>query len=257
MSASSQAASSADQDQDRDCANLARAALFPKRMHRDVADTSHFPALLQLDLLRSQTLSTTHAASISSVFPRHVVVVRNLADGGTQWNGEPDLETGKEIKFQILPDRLSVICSSSVCKELNLNNDDKSLRAFRRVTAAGEEEIVLCSDRIQSYQAVEEVLAHQLVQVRLQDDKNKAQVELQAAKAAECYFSRHSYDGKAQVKKGSRLQTGYSWLPVFIQTWSMNKCLSVVAMEHLVTQKQFQTKDEAQKAVQESLKNEQ
>jgi Peptidase M76 family len=271
MPPSSSVARSADQD--RECANLARAALFPKRMHRDVADASHFPALLQLDLLRNQILSTTPSASISSVFPRHVVVVRNLADGGTQWNGEPDLETGN--KFHILPDRLSVTCSSSICNEF-LTGSNKSQRAFRRVAPSGEEEIVLCSDRIlksdsndkryqgvakelppQSYQAVEEVLAHQLVQVRHQDDTNKAQVELQAAKAAECYFSRHSYDGKAQVKKGSRLQTGYSLLPGYIQSWSMKKCLSAVAMEHLVAQKQFQTRDEAQKAVQEAWKHRQ
>jgi hypothetical protein len=286
MSTSTQGTSSTDQqdrDQDRVCANLARAALFPKRMHRDVADAAHFPALSQLELLRNQILSTTTTnASISSVFPRHVVVVRNLADGGTQWNGEPDLEPGN--KFQVLPDRLSVTCSSSSCNEFFSNNNNNQngksqQRSFRRRNEAGVEEIVLCSDRIlksdstdtryqgvakelppQSYQAVEEVLAHHLVQVRQQqrdNDNDKVQVELQAAKAAECYFSRHAYGGNVQVKKGSRLQTGYSWLPGFLQNWSMNKCLSVVAMEHLLTQKQFQTKNEAQKAVQEALKHQQ
>ncbi|CAB9504126.1 expressed unknown protein [Seminavis robusta] len=264
---------SSSSQEDQDCANLARAALFPKRMHRDVADASHFPALLQLDLLRNQVLSSTPNASISSVFPRHVLVVRNLADGGTQWNGEPDLDDdGAQSSFQVIPDRLSVTCSSRQCKDLV-----SSQRAFRRTIRGEEEEIVLCSDRIlkpdsqdkrykgvarelppKSYQAVEEVLAHQLVQVRSNiHDNNAAKVQLDAAKAAECYFSRHAYEGTMQVKKGSRLQTGYSWLPSFAQNWSMNKCLSAVAMEQLVAQKLCQNKQDAKEAVQAALKKNQ
>ena len=266
-------------EQDKACAGLARAALFPKRMHRDVADTSHFPALLQLDLLRSKYLSTTPNASISYVFPRHVVVVRNLADDGiVQWNGEPDFDdNGHAAKFEVIPDRLSVSCTSQ-CDSLGIS---KSLRAFRRTTGGddkGAEEIVLCSDRIlksdsrdkrykgvakdlppQSYQAVEEVLAHQLVQVRHEatTSKEKAQVELEGAKAGECYYSRHSLDDKLQVKKGSRLQTGFSILPSAVQKWCMNKCLSVVAVEHLVAQQHETDQKEAQEAVQSELRRQQ
>jgi len=284
-------------DEDRDCASLARNALFPKRMHRDAADGSHFPALLQLDLLRDTFLtkkanatgSYLGAPSISSVFPRHVVVVRNLADGGTQWNGEPDFENAANTAFQVVPDALSVQCTSN-CSQL-FPDAAKTQRAFRRPVAAGTstsgdaqeaaQEIILCTDRIlkadsrdaqykgfakelppKSFQAVEEVLAHQLVQVRHEQEcvkpttvETASRVEVEAAKAAECYFSRHAYDEKMQIKKGSRLQTGYSYLPGFVQHWSMSKCLSAVAKEHLVQQSNPEwSKQDISKAVAAALK---
>lgn len=263
-------------DQDRDCAALAKAALFPKRMHRDVAHASHFPALLQLDLLRDKYLSLSNA-SVSSVFPRHVVVVRNLADGGIQWNGEPDFADAANVSFGVVPDQLSVRCTSN-CSQYLTGPYGKTQRAFRRKAVEGGEEIVLCSDRIlqsdirdskykgvakdlppKSLQAVEEVLAHQLVQVRHEQggksssNQTLAQTELEAAQAAECYFSRHVYDERKQIKKGIRLQTGYSWLPSFVQSWSMSKCLSAVAVEHLVAQKSM-TKADAQRAVEAAMK---
>ena len=265
-------------DHDKLCAKIARAALFPRRMHRDVADASHFPALLQLDLLRNKYLSLFPNESISSVYPRHVVVVRNLENGGTQWNGEPDFDdNGHAAKFAVIPDRLSVACTSQ-CDSLGIS---KALRAFRRPAgsgAAGEEEIVLCSDRIlkndshdkkykgvakelppRSFQAVEEALAHQLVKFRhdTTDDTDKVQVELEAAKAGECYYSLHSLDNKFQIKKGSRLQTGYSMLPTFVQQWSLHKCLSAVAVEHLVGQNQVENRQEAKDAVETALNSEQ
>lgn len=260
-------------DQDRTCASLARAALFPKRMHRDAADSSHFPALLQLDIVRDKFLSSWPNASVSSVFPRHVVVVRNLADGGIQWNGEPDLEKN-EVSFAVIPDHLSVTCSSQ-CDPAFQG------RAYRRTATTGtKQEIVLCSDRIlqkdskdpkykgvakelppKSLQAVEEVLAHHLVQVGQQKAnqncgvQEQAKIELQAAKAAECYFSQHTYEDRPQIKKGSRLQTGYSYLPSFLKTWSMNKCLAAVAKDYLVQQQQQSVSpQDAQKAVEEALK---
>jgi hypothetical protein len=106
-------------------------------------------------------------------------------------------------------------------------------------------------------QAVEEVLAHQLVQVR-KENKNatveeKAKIEVEAARAAECYFSKHTYDKSTQIKKGSRLQTGYSYLPAFVKTWSMDKCLTAVAKEYLVDQSVSQ--QDAIKAVQEAMKH--
>ena len=244
-------------------------------MHRDAADASHFPALLQLDLLRDSCLRSLANASISSVFPRHVVVVRNLADGGMQWNGVPDFNDSSSNSFSVIPGHLSVRCTSDCDQFLT----SKSQRAFQRPNAAGNE-IVLCSDRIlqsdsqsakykgvakelppKSLQAVEEVLAHELVKVRRQQEhsqKNihateKADTEVEAGKAAECYFSRHTYDGQKQIKKGSRLQTGYSMLPSFLRGWSMSKCLSAVATEHLVAQS-MSTYD-AKEAVQAAMKN--
>ena len=267
-------------DQDRICASLARSSLFPKRMHRDSADDSHFPALLQLDLLRDSCLQSLTNATISSVFPRHVVVVRNLADGGMQWNGEPDFDTPASVSFSVIPNYVSVRCTSDCDKYLT----SKSQRAFQqqshdKILGGASTEIVLCSDRIlkkdsldasykgvakelppKSFQAVEEVLAHELVKVRLNsknssssDNLEKANVQVEAARAAECYFSRHNYDDKKQIKKGSRLQTGYSWLPAYLQGWSMSKCLSAVATEHLVADSMSQY--DAKEAVQAAMKH--
>lgn len=268
-------------DQDQVCASLARSSLFPKRMHRDAADDSHFPALLQLDLLRHSCLQSLANASISSVFPRHVVVVRNLSDGGTQWNGEPDFSDAQSVSFSVIPEVVSVRCTSDCDRFLS----SKSQRAFVQRQSGGRSpearEIVLCSDRIlqrdsadakyhgvakelppKSYQAVEEVLAHALVQVRQQQQQKSssekqqhtaADTEVQAAKAAECYFSRHTYDGTKQTKKGSRLQTGYAFFPTSLQGWSMSKCLSAVATEQLVAQSMSQY--DAKEAVQAAMKH--
>lgn len=262
-------------ENDRTCAEFARAALFPRRMHRDVASANHFPALLQLDLLRDKFLTNM---AVSSVFPRHVVVVRNLSsDGAIEWNGVPDMNE-REAKFEVIPDQLNVRCTSECHKILT----DKKQRAFIAKSVDGKgSDIVLCSDRVlqsdyasakykgvakelppKSLQSVEETLAHQLVQVRHAIDGNtnnnapiaeKAEIELEAARAAECYFSRHTYDEHKMVKKGTRLQTGYSWLPAGIQSWSMDKCLYAVSVENLVAQSI--KKQEAAKAVQEAMKH--
>ena len=266
-------------EQDRDCSSLARAALFPNRMHRDAADGSHFPALLQLDLLRSVCLQSLPNTTPFTIFPRHVLVVRDLATGGTQWNGEPDFKDASSSSFSVIPGHLSVLCTSECNKLLSL---PKNQRAFQKPTTGSETEIVLCSDRIlksdnqntkykgvakelppKSFQAVEEVLAHELVKVRRRQheehDGNNlaaaASTEVEAAKAAECYFSRHTYDGKKQIKKGSRLQTGYSMLPPFAQGWSKSKCLSAVATEHLLAIQSDLVKNDVKQAVLAAMKH--
>ena len=265
-------------EQDRDCSSLARAALFPKRMHRDAADDSHFPALLQLDLLRSLCLESLPNATPFTIFPRHVLVVRDLATGGTQWNGEPNFKDATSSSFPVIPGHLSVRCTSECNKLLSL---PKNQRAFQEPANGSETEIVLCSDRIlksdcqsikykgvakelppKSFQAVEEVLAHELVKVRRQQEVHDgtnlaiaASTEVEAAKAAECYFSRHTYDNKKQIKKGSRLQTGYSMLPSFIQGWSKSKCISAVATEQLVALQSDLAQNDAKQAVRTAMKH--
>lgn len=229
--------------QDRVCASLARSALFPKRIHRDVANVKHFPALLQLDLLRDSVLASDPGASISSVFPRHVVVVRNLADGSTQWNGQPDFfRTPSSVSFPVIPNKVSVRCTSN-CNEYLSNRSQLSFRHGQ--------DLVLCSDRIlksdakemenrdivrqlpeKSLQAVEEVLARELVLLRHEYKQSSgSRADKEAALAAECYFSRHEYDGKTKIRRGSHLQPGYSLLPSFLQNWCLNRCLSR-GMEH-------------------------
>ena len=263
-------------DLDRECASIARAALFPERMHRDSGDTSHFPALLQLDMLRESVLENAPHASISALFPRHVVVVRNLADEGIQWNGKPDYDDPSNVSFTVVPDVLSVRCTSN-CGDFA---EDKSLRGFRRTFSRGQE-ILLCSDRVmnrdhtdakyrgvakdlppKSFQTVEEVLSHHLVHIRHDQVAGKgnrdgglsADVDVEAVRAGECYFSRHDYDGNTQTKRGSRLQIGYSWLPSVAQNWSMGRCISNAALRSLLSRKPSLPKREAQQAVADALR---
>jgi hypothetical protein len=108
-------------DKDLRCAEFARAALFPKRMHRNVAHANHFPALVQLDLLRDYYLPQS---TVSAIFPRHVVVVPNVlaVDDGSpktiQWNGAPDIDTST-ASFDVIPGKISVRCTSDCSKLLN------------------------------------------------------------------------------------------------------------------------------------------
>jgi hypothetical protein len=205
------------QQQDYDCARFAREALFPKRLHREDDMTHHegnktFPALLVLDRYRQQLLRDDQQtmATFSNVFPRHVVVVRNLVnENDIQWNGQPDIEQHQQQRssdayFEVIPNRLSVRCTSK-CDQLLENKLQKSFIVQTNISTKGNEnerqqrkhEIVICTDRVlqsgyykktssplhssslatddlspSSLAAVEEVLAHALVVVEQQHQAN-------------------------------------------------------------------------------------
>jgi hypothetical protein len=296
-------------EEDLRCAEFARAALFPKRMHRDVAHANHFPALVQLDLLRDYYLPHS---TVSAIFPRHVVVVPNVvlaaADNGSskiQWNGVPDIDTAT-ASFNVIPGKISVRCTSG-CSTL-LNHATQRAFVERRhqhhhhhhnhknpndIKDEEEIQIVLCTDRIlkkdhlhpnytgvakelppNTMQAVEEVLAHQLA-VKVQQNTKRtvaqptsdngydpdpiitaATIQLLASQVSECYFSRHAaYNDNnsggsggggdtstkkqqhppQQIKQGSRLPMGYSWLPSIggWNEWALQRCTIAVATEQL------------------------
>jgi hypothetical protein len=260
-------------EKDRDCATFARAALFPGRMHRDVAHANHFPALNVLDRYRRQ-MNERSGGTIapSSLFPRRVVVVRDLAnpDGPVQWNGQPDIDAS-DASFEVIPRVLLVRCTSDCNK---LTEDYKRAFTQKRIGEEGQErsEIILCTDRIlqndykeplsstvakelpaRSLAAVEEVLAHELVKLAHAGDKDITKIEVAAAKAAECYYSRHKYDDKMQVKRGSGLPLGFSLMPGVIQSWAKSSCVITNATKNLQQETEL-SKAEAQAAVQEALK---
>jgi hypothetical protein len=276
-------------DRDQDCAFLARAALFPPRMHRDVAHSDHFPALAVLEryrrklMLQQQELSSA-SITASSLFPPRIVVVRNLADpNAIQWNGQPDIDV-RTASFDVVPHRLRVRCTSqcehfarAATKMLLMQSpstsstgrdDDNNSSSSSTSNAAAPRaavlpspsamqvhEIVLCTPRLlkkdvtgplsdrkdmpmQSFNAVEEVLARELVKLASAKENGgsamagAAQVEIEAARAAECYYSRHLYDGKtAHCRRGSGLPVGYGWYP--LQHRLMERCVVNTAARHL------------------------
>lgn len=265
----------------------------------------NFPALVVLDRYRQQLVrSLDQQSTFSNVFPRRVVLVRNLAnENDMQWNGQPDIEQQRKqhddassASFEVIPNRLSVRCTSDC--DLLLQN--KLQRAFivqiksekgnenGRRPRHEEHEIVVCSDRVlqsdykkqplqidsstdlppRSLAAVEEVLAHALVVVEQQHANNNnnnktsaASIQVQAAQAAECYYSRHEFQkhNHMQVKRGSQLGfTGFSLVPNSIQMWMQRQCIQRVATEqHLLVEESVTSRREAQKAVQEAMKQQQ
>jgi len=170
----------------------------------------------------------------------------------------------------------------------------------------GETVLVLCTDRLlpsrgsdyrepldaaiaqelppRAYRKIEEAVAHQVAKIAAaapsssgsstatgtsEDDNNiaaAAHLELEAAKAAECYYSgRHRYDNKHMptVKRGSQLPRGYGWMPGVLQNYLHRQCLLKVAAEQLSWQQQPNdgegssspmSRRQARAAVQEAMK---
>ena len=219
---------------DRDCADMARGALFPKQINRDGSHTTIFPAVEALNKVRDDAMAANPNRAGSSFFPKRVVVVKAVGHDDTlQWNGQPDIED-KDASFEVIPRILSVRCME--CVDLKAIGE----KAFLETSKTGEgKEIVLCSDRLgQSAAVVEETLAHKvtLVGEQLEYERNSslddpttckglALSEINAARAAECYYNKN---GK-EVKRGSCLPVGYSFLPAFLQRKIMYRCVRSVA----------------------------
>lgn len=287
-------------EQDRDCAVFARQALFPQQMHRDWKNTGQFPALTALDRLRHRLMQqhqSVYQQHPSALFPRGVILVRDLQDESRlQWNGTPDIDPA-DASFAVIPRQLTVRCTSDCARLTNFrqqtallvqqhseSNDSNS-------TEAEETTLILCTDRLlqsdyrepleasgvarelprKSYKAIEEAVAHQIAKlgIAMQMDKDAtladaaAVTEIEAAKAAECYYSRHTYDAKnavtqqVQIQRGSGLPAGYSKLPTFLQSYFLNWCLLQTATCHLQYNDNNNTTDpkEARAAVEEALSN--
>jgi len=248
---------------DRDCAALARAALFPLRVSRDGHRPTLFPALESLTKLRVDAMVANPNLSHANFFPRRVVVVRpvagNFAADELQWNGQPDIDDAS-ASFAVVPRMIYVKCME--CTRMGMPNGvrpdaqsyvrEKAGGLTRQERGEGSEksrEIVLCTNRLlksdydedkikklefpqKSMASVEEALAREIAKMRemLKADRGEsitasaAHTEVMTALAAECYFNKH---GK-EVKKGSQLMNGYSMLPAPLQHWARNRCVRVV-----------------------------
>ena len=214
-------------EQDRFCAQLARSALFPLTVDWDGAHHKFFPALEALERLRKNLLDAEPNQALSKVYPKRVVVVKAIGSDQLQWNGQPDVQD--DSSFQVIPDKLNVKC---------MQCPDDRLAYLRN-----QNEIVVCSNNVihepiperlqqrdlppKSLQAVEEALAHQIscydgISEATTCEKLAA-LELRAAEFGECYYG----SSKQQVRRGSGLPPGYSWLP--FKGYLKSACVKKVA----------------------------
>ena len=261
---------------DNDVAQMARQALFPKKINRDGTHSTIFPAVQALTRLREGMMERNRNLALSSIFPRRVVVVKEIGQDTLTSNGQPDIDE-RDASFQVIPDMLSVKCME--CDSII----PKQVQAYLLSgETEKEQEIVLCSNRLvksdykpsttesssfldippRSYAAVEEALAHQVTlvanQLQHQHDHSSqrnlsctemAASELKAARAAECFYE----TSETKVKRGSCLPTGYSMLPTFLQTKLMNRCLRTVATRAVA--EQFGA-EKGNECVDQAMKNE-
>jgi len=244
---------------DSDVAQMARQALFPKKINRDGTHSTILPAVQALTRLREGAMTTNPNLAISSIFPKGVVVVKEIGLGTLTSNGQPDIDE-KDASFQVIPGMLSVKCME--CD----NVIPKHVQAY---LSSGNDKvqkmIILCSNRLvksdykpsttesssfldippRSYIAIEEALAHQVTLVANQMEHNNnnssarkvsctemAACELKAARAAECFYEK----SETEVRRGSCLPLGYSLLPTFLQTNLMNRCIRSVATRAVAEQ---------------------
>jgi hypothetical protein len=268
-------AAAAPTHRDSDVAQMARQALFPKKINRDGTHSTIFPAVQALTRLREGAMTANPNLAISSIFPKGVVVVKEIGLGTLASNGQPDIDE-KNASFQVIPDMLSVKCME--CD----NVIPKHVQAYLSSGNEKEHKIILCSNRLvksdykpsttesssfldippRSYVAVEEALAHQVTLVANQMEYNDnssarfkvsctemAASELKAARAAECFYEK----SETEVRRGSRLPLGYSLLPTFLQTNLMNRCIRSVATRAVA--EQFGT-EEGKQCVDQVMKNE-
>jgi hypothetical protein len=243
---------------DSACAVLARAALFPMRVDWAGQHQAIHPALAALDLVRQDVIRRHSVTSFSKLFPRHVIVVP-APDGSMQWNGQPDIV---DSTVEVIPNILSVKC-------MECSNDiKKGVKAFVRAkkddkfaSTNSHPEIVLCTNRLlqsdydeskdptllkqrrdlpqRSYAAVDEILAHEITKIRVEQSVSSnprdapcerlAELEIQAARAAECLFQKQGNE----VHRGSVLRPapGFSLLLGGLQQNFQNRCVRAVATE--------------------------
>ena len=189
---------------DHFCAQLARAALFPLTVDWNGHHHRFFPALELLDQLRGKLLQSNPNQAVSKLYPKRVVVVKAIGSDQLQWNGQPDITD--DARMEIIPDTLSVKCAE--CEGTQL------------AYLGHQNELVLCSNNVvqdkiperlqqtdlppRSLRKVEEALARELVKFTNTDAppntcESLAQLEVQAAQAAECYYGKSA----TETRRGS------------------------------------------------------
>jgi len=251
---------------DRNCATLARAALFPLRVSRDGHRPTLFPALEALTKLRFESMVANPDVSHANFFPQRVIVVRpvagNYAPDELQWNGQPDIDDATAT-FDVVPRMISVRCME--CSSMTLpSNVPQNSKSFVRPLQSGltrqergegsekKREIVLCTNRLlkkdydedkikkqefpqKSLAAVEEALAREIT--KMTDKLKVDRGEIQGGSISKAHsevvaaFAAECYFNRhgKEVKKGSQMQAGYSVLPPPLQHWARNRCVRSVA----------------------------
>lgn len=255
--ASPQSAPSRDQE----CAFLARDLLFPLKIQRDGSHPTLFPAAEALARLREVVWQGNGGPS-SAFFPRGVLTVHDVTTGELKWNGQPDMsKSTTPATVPLIPHLLSVracVCGGS-------SHDDKE-EAYVVRKQGNEREIILCRDKlikkqsttsVQSRVAVETALARQLTLVAQEflhhtndDCAARAMAQVQAARAAECYYSAVRQAKQAEVKRGPALgHVGFSLYPASVRQMLQNRCLRAVAARYTVCE----TNREAQQCIQDAM----
>ena len=275
---------------DRNCAALARAALFPLRVSRDGHRPTLFPALEALTKLRVESMVSNPNVSHANFFPQRVIVVRpvagNYAPDELQWNGQPDIDDATAT-FDVVPRMISVKCME--CNGMTLPpNVPKDAKSFVRPSQTGhtrqergegsekKREIVLCTNRLlqkdydedkvrklefpqKSLAAVEEVLAREVTKLR--DSLKVDRGELQEGSVSRAHsevvaaLAAECYFNRhgKEVKRGSQLQTGHSMLPAPLQHWARNRCVRSVAGKAI--QREVDNAKEAKSLIDEAMED--
>lgn len=208
---------------DHFCASLVRAALFPLRVdygnNRFYHHQHFFPALQALEQLRLVLIQKHPDWGASQLYPKRVVVVKGVGSSGWQWNGQPDIDDDATVSVIPNHNTLSVKCME--CPQ----NIGERLAYLRH-----QNEIIVCSNNVVKdsrdipetnapqtdlpptpLRMVEEALARELVQFRVMAIHNNnnqtptchalAALQLEAAKAAQCYYARSA----TETRRGSGL----------------------------------------------------
>lgn len=275
---------------DRNCAALARAALFPLRVSRDGHRPTLFPALEALTKLRVESMVSNPNVSHANFFPQRVIVVRavagNFAPDELQWNGQPDIDDATAT-FNVVPRMISIKCME--CNSISLPpNVPKDAKSYVRPSLTGhtrqergegsekKREIVLCTNRLlqrdydedkvrklefpqKSLATVEEVLAREVTKMR--DSLKVDRGELQEGSISRAHsevvaaLAAECYFNRhgKEVKKGSQLQMGYSMLPSPLQHWARNRCVRSVAGKAI--QREVDNANEAKSLIDEAMKD--
>ena len=275
---------------DRNCAALARAALFPLRVSRDGHRPTLFPALEALTKLRVESMVSNPDVSHANFFPQRVIVVRpvagNFAPDELQWNGQPDIDDATAT-FVVVPRMISVKCMG--CNGMTLSpNVPKDAKSYVRPSLTGhtrqergegsekKREIVLCTNRLlqrdydedkvrklefpqKSLAAVEEVLAREVTKMR--DSLKVDRGELQEGSISRAHsevvaaLAAECYFNRhgKEVKRGSQLQTGHSMLPAPLQHWARNRCVRSVAGKAI--QREVDNAKEAKSLIDEAMED--
>jgi hypothetical protein len=249
---------------DRECAAFARAALFPMIVDWDGKHHAIYPALQVLEGIRKDAVNLFQTP-FSALFPRRVVLVPSAS--GMQWNGQPNIidssvevipdrltikcmECSKgDFRTAFVRSRQASQYSSDTdakCHEIVLCTN-RLLKGDIKASKDSSSSSSLLDQRKdlppRSLKAVEEALAHQLSIVRdqhfsaapspaQQTDSSPcqqyAELELRAAKVAECMFEQKG----SEVRRGSRLlPPGFSWLPGELQQNLQHRCIRSVATQ--------------------------